>query len=69
MRVGPSLLLRPFEPGLDDESLIETSYQFQLSKNFSLTPNFQIIFNPAGYPGESSINVLGYARNTDPVIC
>jgi len=48
-----------FEPGLDDESLIETSYQFQLSKNFSLTPNFQLIFNPAGYPGKSSINVWG----------
>ena len=48
-----------FGPGLDDESLLETSYQFQLSKNFSLTPNFQIIFNPANNPGESSITVFG----------
>jgi porin len=48
-----------FGPGLDDESLLETAYQFQLSKNFSLTPNLQVIFNPAGNPGESSIIVFG----------
>ena len=59
MRAGRSPLAETLEPGLDDETLIETSYQFQLSKNFSLTPNFQIIFNPAGNPGESSINVWG----------
>jgi porin len=48
-----------FGPGLDDESLLETAYQFQLSKNFSLTPNLQVIFNPAGNPSESSITVFG----------
>ncbi len=48
-----------FGSGLDDESLLETSYQFQLSKNLSLTPNLQIIFNPASNPGESSITVFG----------
>lgn len=48
-----------FGPGLDDESLLETSYQFQLSKNFSLTPNFQVVFDPAGNPGESSIIIFG----------
>jgi porin len=48
-----------FGPGLDDESLLETSYQFQLSKNLSLTPNLQIIFNPASNPGDSSITVFG----------
>lgn len=48
-----------FGPGLDDESLLETSYQFQLAKNFSLTPNLQVIFNPAGNPSKSSITVFG----------
>ncbi len=48
-----------FGPGLDNESLLETSYQFQLSKNFSLTPNMQVVFNPAGNPNESSIWIFG----------
>jgi porin len=48
-----------FGPGLDSESLLETSYQFQLSKNFSFTPNLQVIFDPAGNPSESSICVFG----------
>ena len=48
-----------FGPGLSDESLLETSYQFQLSKNFSLTPNLQVIFNPASNPGENTITVFG----------
>lgn len=45
--------------GLDNETLIETSYKFQLSKNFSLTPDVQLIFNPANNPSESSIWVFG----------
>ncbi len=48
-----------FGPGLKNETLIETSYQFQLSKNFSLTPNLQIIFNPAANPGVSSVSIFG----------
>jgi len=48
-----------FGPGLGNESLLETSYQLQLSKNFSLTQNLQVIFNPANNPGESSIGVFG----------
>jgi len=48
-----------FGPGLDSEKLLETSYQFQLSKNFSLTPNLQLIFDPANNPNESSIWVFG----------
>ena len=48
-----------FGPGLDSESLLETSYQFQVSKNFSLTPNLQVIFNPASNPTESSIWIFG----------
>jgi porin len=48
-----------FEPGLDNETLIETSYKFQLSQNFSFTPNLQVVFNPAGNPSESSIWIFG----------
>jgi porin len=48
-----------FGPGLDNETVLETSYKFQLSKNFSLTPDVQIVFNPANDPGESSIWVVG----------
>ena len=48
-----------FGPGLSSETVIETSYQFQLSKNFSLTPDLQVIFNPANDPGQSSVWVFG----------
>jgi len=48
-----------FGPGADNETVIETSYKFQLSKNFSLTPDVQVIFNPANNPDESSIWVFG----------
>jgi hypothetical protein len=46
-------------PGLRDEWVIETSYKFQLSRNFSLTPDVQVLFNPANNPGKSSIWVAG----------
>ena len=48
-----------FGPGLDDETVVESSYKFQLSKNFSLTPDVQVIFNPANNPGENSVWVFG----------
>jgi porin len=48
-----------FGPGLDDEYLVETSYKFQLSRNFSLTPNVQLVINPAGNPDENSIWIFG----------
>jgi len=48
-----------FGPGLDDETVLETSYKFQLSQNFSLTPDLQVIFNPANDPSESSVWVIG----------
>ena len=48
-----------FGPGLDDETVFETSYKFQLSKNFSLTPDVQLVLNPANDPSESSIWVFG----------
>lgn len=48
-----------FGPGADNETVLETSYKFQLSKNFSLTPDVQVIFNPANNPDESSVWVFG----------
>ena len=39
--------------------MLETSYKFQLSQNFSITPDVQVIFNPANDPGESSVWVVG----------
>jgi len=49
-----------FGPGLDNETVLETSYKFQLSKNFSLTPDVQVVFNPANDPSESSVWVVGF---------
>ena len=48
-----------FGPGLDDEKVFETSYKFQLSQNFSLMPDVQLVLNPANDPGESSVWVVG----------
>jgi porin len=45
--------------GLKNETVIESSYKFQLSKNFSLTPDVQVIFNPANNPAKSSAWVFG----------
>ncbi len=44
---------------LNDEYVLETSYKFQLSKNFSFTPDLQVVINPAKTPNESSIWVFG----------
>ncbi|MDJ0938424.1 MAG: carbohydrate porin [Woeseiaceae bacterium] len=48
-----------FGPGLDDETVLETSYKFQVTKELSLLADGQIIFNPANNPGESSIWLVG----------
>ena len=48
-----------FGPRLDDEKVFETSYKFQLSQNFSITPDVQVVFNPANDPSESSVWVIG----------
>lgn len=45
--------------GLRDEWLIETSYKFQLSKNFSVTPDVQVLFNPANNPDKNVIWIAG----------
>ena len=45
--------------GLSNETVLETSYKFQLSQNFSLMPDVQVVFNPAFDPSESSVWVFG----------
>jgi hypothetical protein len=67
-RVGRALTAglgwaRPSEdtygPGLGDEYVTELSYRLQLTKNFSLLPDVQIVFNPALNPAEDRFWVLG----------
>jgi porin len=48
-----------FGPGLDNETVLETSYKFQLSQNFSITPDVQVVFNPANNPDENFVWVVG----------
>ena len=48
-----------FGAGLDDETVLETSYKFQISRELSLLADGQVIFNPANNPGKSSIFVIG----------
>jgi len=48
-----------FGSGLDNETVLETSYKFQISKNFSLLPDAQLILNPANNTSKSSIWVVG----------
>ena len=48
-----------FGSGLDDETVLETSYKFQISKSLSLLGDAQVIFNPANNPNESSVWLFG----------
>jgi len=50
---------KTFGPGLKNETVLETSYKFQLSESFSITPDVQVVFNPANNPDESSVWVFG----------
>ncbi|MEP6390415.1 MAG: carbohydrate porin [Halioglobus sp.] len=44
---------------LDDEYVVETSYKFQLTKNFSLTPDVQLLLKPAKTPEEDRVWIAG----------
>jgi len=44
---------------LDDEYVIETSYNFQVAKNFALLPDLQLIIDPANNPDKSKVWVAG----------
>lgn len=45
--------------GLDDEYVLETSYKLQLTKNFSVTPDLQLLFNPAKTPEQDHLWMFG----------
>jgi len=42
-----------------DEYVLETSYKFQLSPNFSLLPDLQLLIDPANQPSESTVLIGG----------
>jgi len=44
---------------LDDEYVIESSYNFQIARNFSLLPDLQLVLDPANNPDESRVWVAG----------
>jgi porin len=48
-----------FGPSLDNETVLETSYKFQLSQNFSITPDLQVVFKPANDPSQGSVWIVG----------
>lgn len=50
---------KSFGDNADDEWVLETSYKFQLSKNFSLTPDVQFLQNPANLEDKDSTWVAG----------
>jgi len=48
-----------FGPGLDDQYTAEVYYRFQLLKVLSITPDVQVLLNPALNPDEDVIFVFG----------
>jgi porin len=52
--------IKTFGEELNDEYLLEISYQLQISQNVSLLPDVQLIINPANNPDEERIWVLGF---------
>ncbi len=50
---------KKFSAAVDDESVLETSYKLQVTKNFTFMPDVQYIRNPASLPNENSDWVIG----------
>jgi porin len=50
---------RPPQSGLDDQYTAEIFYRFQLTQNLAITPDVQLIIDPALNPNESSIWIFG----------
>jgi porin len=48
-----------FGPTANEQCAIETYYRSQITKEFSITPSVQVLFDPALNPGKDSIWVLG----------
>ena len=54
---GAAVLTAGEEPR--DEYVVETSWTFQVTPNFSVTPDLQLLIYPAGYPEKDSVWVGG----------
>ncbi|WP_455197293.1 carbohydrate porin [Kaarinaea lacus] len=50
---------KTFAPGLDDQYTAEVFYRMTLSPNFALTPDLQLLVNPALNPNESQVWIAG----------
>ena len=50
---------KTFEGDLRDEYVIETSYRFQVTPSISLTPDLQLLIDPAQHPEEDRVWVAG----------
>lgn len=50
---------RPPDSGLDDQYTAEVFYRLQLVQNLAITPDVQLIFNPALNPDEDTLWVFG----------
>lgn len=48
-----------FGPGLDDQYTMEMFYRWQITPNFALTPDFQVVRDPALHPTENTLYVYG----------
>ncbi|WP_158500451.1 carbohydrate porin [Xenococcus sp. PCC 7305] len=49
----------PAQKGLEDQVTTELFYRLQLAQNLALTPDIQVIFNPALNPNQDAIAVFG----------
>ena len=49
----------PAEDGLEDQVTTELFYRLQLAQNLALTPDIQVIFNPASNSDQDAIAVFG----------
>jgi porin len=50
---------RPHDAGLRDQHDVELFYRFQMTPQFSISPDIQILFNPALNPDHDVIGVFG----------
>ena len=48
-----------FGSGLDDQYAFELFYRLQITRELAITPDIQLLINPALNPTEDSIFVLG----------
>jgi len=48
-----------FGPGLDDQYTVEIFYRFQVLKILTITPDVQVVFNPALNPDKDVIAIFG----------